>query len=174
MKRAILAIVGTISGLVLLLGFKSHPAGHGTAGAAGTAAGQSPGTGGGSPGTTTGGGSSGTRTVSGDAIDTRWGPVQVQVTLTDGKIMQVTALRLPDGNPRDREINNFAVPQLTQEALAAQSAQIDAVSGATYTSDGYVRSLQSALDRAGSRPSGARQPMTPAPGSGGTTEDDDQ
>jgi uncharacterized protein with FMN-binding domain len=72
------------------------------------------------------------------------------VTLTDGKITKVTALQLPDGNQRDREINDFAVPQLTQEALSAQSARIDAVSGATYTSDGYIRSLQSALDKAGS------------------------
>ncbi|OEV26774.1 FMN-binding protein, partial [Streptomyces nanshensis] len=57
------------------------------------------------------------------------------------------AVRLPDGNARDREIAASAVPQLTREALAAQSARIDAVSGATYTSDGYISSLQSALDR---------------------------
>jgi uncharacterized protein with FMN-binding domain len=147
MKRAILAIAGTISGLVLLLGFKTHPAGQATDGAADTSTGTTTGH---SPGTTTGGGSSGTRTVQGSTIDTRWGPVQVQVTLTDGKITKVTALQLPDGNQRDREINDFAVPQLTQETLSAQSARIDAVSGATYTSDGYIRSLQSALDKAGS------------------------
>ncbi len=138
MKRAILAIAGTVSGLVLLLGFKTHPAGDAT----GATTGQNP--------DTTTSGSSGTRTLRGSTIDTRWGPVQVRVTLTAGKITQVTAVRLPDGNPRDREINDFAVPQLTQEALSAQSARIDAVSGATYTSDGYVRSLQSALDKAGS------------------------
>jgi uncharacterized protein with FMN-binding domain len=146
MKRAILAIAGTISGLVLLLGFKTHPADH----AAGAVTGTGTTTTGRSPGTTSSGGSSGTRTLRGSTIDTRWGPVQVQVTLTDGKITKVTALQLPDGNPRDREINDFAVPQLTQEALSAQNARIDAVSGATYTSDGYIRSLQSALDKAGS------------------------
>jgi uncharacterized protein with FMN-binding domain len=147
MKRAILAIAGTISGLVLLLGFKTHPAarpGVTETSAGTTATGQRPGT----PGQNPSGGSSGTRTLTGDAIDTRWGPVQVRVTLTGGKITKVTALRLPDGNQRDREINDFAVPQLTQEALSAQSARIDSVSGATYTSDGYVRSLQSALDKA--------------------------
>jgi uncharacterized protein with FMN-binding domain len=138
MKRAILAIAGTISGLVLLLGFKTHPAGQ--AAATGTSAGTS--------GRSQSSGSAGTRTVTGSTVDTRWGPVQVQVTLTDGKITKVTALQLPDGNQRDREINDFAVPQLTQEALSAQSARIDSVSGATYTSDGYIQSLQSALDKA--------------------------
>ena len=168
MKRAILAIAGTISGLVLLLGFKTHPAGQATDGAAdtgaGTTTGQSPGSSGQSPGSsgqspgssgqghgsTAHGGSSGTRTVQGSTVETRWGPVQVEVTLTDGKITKVTALQLPDGNPRDLEINNFAVPQLVEETLSAQSARIDAVSGATYTSDGYIQSLQSALDAAGS------------------------
>lgn len=168
MKRAILAIAGTISGLVLLLGFKTHPAGQATDGAAdtgaGTTTGQSPGTteqspgssgqshgsSGQSHGSTAHGGSSGTRTVQGSTVETRWGPVQVEVTLTDGKITKVTALQLPDGNPRDLEINDFAVPQLVEETLSAQSARIDAVSGATYTSDGYIQSLQSALDAAGS------------------------
>jgi uncharacterized protein with FMN-binding domain len=70
------------------------------------------------------------------------------VTLTNGKITKVTALQLPSDRQRDVEIDNFAVPQLTQETLSAQSARIDSVSGATYTSDGYIRSLQSALDKA--------------------------
>jgi uncharacterized protein with FMN-binding domain len=147
MKRAILAIAGTISGLVLLLGFKTHPAGQAAGGVTGTGTGTTTGP---SPSAASSAGSSGTRTVQGSTIDTQWGPVQLQVTLTDGKITKVTALQLPDGNQRDREINDFAVPQLTQEALSAQSARIDAVSGATYTSDGYIRSLQSALDKAGS------------------------
>lgn len=147
MKRAILAIAGTVSGLVLLLGFKTHPAGQAAGGVTDTSTGTTTGP---SPSVTSSAGSSGTRTVQGSTIDTQWGPVQLQVTLTDGKITKVTALQLPDGNQRDREINDFAVPQLTQEALSAQSARIDAVSGATYTSDGYIRSLQSALDKAGS------------------------
>lgn len=155
MKRAILAIVGTVSGLVLLLGFKTHPAGQTAGQPIGQPIGGAPDTNSAptaqpSPETTTHGGSSGTRTVQGDTIDTRWGPVQLQLTLNDGKITKVAALQLPDGNPRDLEINGFAVPQLTQETLSAQSARIDSISGATYTSDGYIRSLQSALDKAGS------------------------
>ncbi|WP_446216081.1 FMN-binding protein [Micromonospora sp. IBHARD004] len=72
--------------------------------------------------------------------------MQVQITVSAGKITDVTALRVPDGNHRDQEINDYAVPILRQQALAAQSAQIDTVSGATVTSDGYRESLQSAID----------------------------
>jgi uncharacterized protein with FMN-binding domain len=60
----------------------------------------------------------------------------------------VTALQLPNDRQRDLEIDDFAIPQLTQETLSAQSARIDAVSGAIYTSEGYIQSLQSALDKA--------------------------
>jgi uncharacterized protein with FMN-binding domain len=87
--------------------------------------------------------------VDGDTVQTRYGPVQLRVTVTGGKITAVTAVQLPQDNPRDEEISGFAVPQLTQEVLAAQSAQVDTVSGATYTSEGYLQSLQSALDKAG-------------------------
>jgi uncharacterized protein with FMN-binding domain len=90
-----------------------------------------------------------TGSVTGTAADTRWGPVQVKVTLASGKITAVDVVEVPDSNGRDQEINADAVPQLVQETLQAQSAQIDMVSGATYTSDGYVTSLQSALDQAG-------------------------
>jgi uncharacterized protein with FMN-binding domain len=155
MKRAIFAIVGTVSGLILLLGFKTHPSPTAnTAGAlpvapsvpADPSASATPKGGNGKQA------SAGpkTRTVSGDTIQTRFGPVQIQLTLTDGKITKVTALQLPNDRQRDLEIDNFAVPQLTQETLSAQNAQIDAVSGATYTSQGYIQSLQSALDKAGS------------------------
>lgn len=98
---------------------------------------------------TGGSGSPTTRTVDGDTVQTQYGPVQLRITLTGGRLTKVTALQLPSDNPRDQEIAGFAVPQLTQEALAAQSAHIDAVSGATYTSAGYTQSLQSALDKAG-------------------------
>jgi uncharacterized protein with FMN-binding domain len=90
-----------------------------------------------------------TGTVTGTAADTRWGPVQVKVTLASGKITAVDVIQEPDSNGRDQEINADAVPQLVSETLQAQSTQIDMVSGATYTSDGYVQSLQSALDQAG-------------------------
>ena len=85
----------------------------------------------------------------GDSADTRWGPVQVQITVQDGKITAVTVPVYPDNNGRDQEINATAVPTLVQETLSAQSAKIDMVSGATVTSDGYLTSLQSALDKAG-------------------------
>ena len=77
------------------------------------------------------------------------GPVQVQLTVAAGKITDVSVVQYPNGNGRDQEINAYALPILVQETLDAQSAQIDMVSGATVTSDGYLQSLQSALDQAG-------------------------
>ncbi|MEU6244230.1 FMN-binding protein [Streptomyces sp. NPDC047024] len=94
------------------------------------------------------GATTGSRTVTGDTAQTRWGPVQVRVTLDNGRLTDVTAVRHPSENSRDQEINAFALPRLRAEALAAQSADIDTVSGATYTSTGYRQSLQSALDSA--------------------------
>jgi uncharacterized protein with FMN-binding domain len=70
------------------------------------------------------------------------------VTLSDGKITDVRALQYPDGNDRDQEINSYALPELHDQVLAAQSADIDGVSGATVTSLGYTQSLQAALDAA--------------------------
>lgn len=87
--------------------------------------------------------------VAGETADTQYGPVQVQVTMVGHRITDVTALQLPSGNQRSSEIAGFAAPELRKEALSAQSAHIDSVSGATYTSQGYITSLQSALDRAG-------------------------
>lgn len=90
----------------------------------------------------------GTRTVTGAAANTRYGPVQVQLTVTGGRITSANAIRYPSESGRDRQINSFAVPELNAAVLSAQSAGIDTVSGATYTSDGYRQSLQSALDAA--------------------------
>lgn len=87
-------------------------------------------------------------TVTGQLVQTRFGPVQVQVTIAGGKISDVTALQLPNDRQRSAEISQIVEPMLRSEALAAQSAQIDLVSGATYTSDAYAQSLQSALDQA--------------------------
>jgi uncharacterized protein with FMN-binding domain len=86
--------------------------------------------------------------VNGSVAQTRWGPVQVQVTIKSGRIVDVTTLEVPNGNFRDQEINSYAVPMLREEVLTAQSARIDTISGATVTSDGYVESLQAALDAA--------------------------
>jgi uncharacterized protein with FMN-binding domain len=95
------------------------------------------------------GSASGTTTYTGDVTQTRWGPVEVKITVTDGTITRVDVLQSPSGNGRDIEINDRALPVLVQETIDAQSAKIDMVSGATVTSDGYVGSLQSALDQAG-------------------------
>ncbi len=89
-----------------------------------------------------------TGTFTGDPVDTPYGTVQVAATLARGRITSVKVLQAPDHNGRDRQIASYALPRLTREALGAQSAHIDAVSGASYTSQGYVQSLQSALDRA--------------------------
>jgi uncharacterized protein with FMN-binding domain len=81
-------------------------------------------------------------------VQTRWGTVQVQITVANGKITKAQAIQYPNENPRDQEINAFAVPQLNAEVVSAQSGSIDAISGATVTSDGYIQSLQSAIDKA--------------------------
>lgn len=102
-------------------------------------------------GGTGGTGASGTArgtTVTGDSVPTQWGPVQVELTMVGGAITGVDVVQYPTGNPKDEEINSRALPVLVQETLEAQSADIDMVSGATVTSEGYVASLQSALDRA--------------------------
>jgi uncharacterized protein with FMN-binding domain len=93
-------------------------------------------------------GSAKTVTVNGTVAQTRWGPVQVQIKINNGKIVDVRTLQRPSGNSTDDEINAYAVPQLRTEVLTVQSASIDAVSGATVTSGGYVESLQAALDAA--------------------------
>ena len=175
MRRVILAICATAAGLVLLLSFKSHtqsapgtsPAaalGSPTPGSTGTAGTDASGDGAGAAsaaaapaasGAKSGTGTSGTaksgstKTVAGAAWPTIYGPVQVRVTVSGGKLTAVTATEYPTETPRDYQINSFAIPELNSEALAAGSAKIDSVSGATYTSGGYIGSLQSALDKAG-------------------------
>ncbi|MFE5405044.1 FMN-binding protein [Streptomyces sp. NPDC056580] len=147
-RRIVLASAATVSGMVLLLSLKPHAAPALAAGTpvpapAPTSSGSSV-----SPGSTKAP-AAGARTVTGDTVQTRWGPVRVRVTIQSGKLTDVTAVTYPTENPRDQEINGYAIPQLRREALAAQSADIDMVSGATYTSTGYKQSLQSALDSAG-------------------------
>jgi uncharacterized protein with FMN-binding domain len=79
---------------------------------------------------------------------TRYGNVQVQITVKNGKITSAEVLQVPWNDRHDQMINSAAVPVYNQEAVSAQSAQIDVVSGATYTWDGYTQSLQSAIDQA--------------------------
>jgi uncharacterized protein with FMN-binding domain len=146
LRRIVLASAATVSGMVLLLSLKPHSTPDVGLAVPAPSSSSSSGTSGGSGGSTT----TVSRTVTGDTIQTRWGPVQVKITVKSGKLTEVTAMQYPTDNPRDQEINSFALPRLRSEALQAQSADIDTVSGATYTSDGYRQSLQSALDSAGS------------------------
>ncbi|MGV9903977.1 FMN-binding protein, partial [Streptomyces sp. NPDC003388] len=113
----------------------------------GSGAGSGPGGGGGSasPGAR---GTAGTRTVTGRVAQTQYGPVQVRITVSGGRITQAAAVQAPKGGVSGQK-TALAVPRLNQEAVAAGNARIDAVSGATYTSTGYRQSLQSALDQAG-------------------------
>lgn len=100
---------------------------------------------------TTASGSSGTSTATtydGSVVSTRYGNVQVQITVEGGKITKSIVLQVPWNDRKDQEINSRAVPVLNAEVVQAQSANIDMVGGATYTSDGYVQSLQAALDQA--------------------------
>ena len=91
--------------------------------------------------------SSATRVITGSAVDTRYGAVQVKVTFSGTTITAVDTVQSPNGSGRDIEINDQALPILQQEVLSAQSANIDTVSGATYTSEGYIQSVQSAIDQ---------------------------
>ncbi len=86
------------------------------------------------------------KVINGSTVQTEYGPVQVQITVSAGKITAADAVQYPTAQRRDVQINRQAVPMLNAEVLATQSANIDAVSGASYTSDGYVQSLQAALD----------------------------
>ncbi len=151
MKRITFWFLSTLSVVVLLFGYDgshaatttaSPPAAISTDGSASTATDD-----GSTPSTTTPT-SSGTK-VTGSVAATQWGPVQVRLTVAGGRITTVDVLQQPSGNGKDTEINAYALPILVKETTAAQSADIDMVSGATVTSTGYLQSLQSALDSAG-------------------------
>ena len=88
-------------------------------------------------------------TFKGDTSQTRWGPVQVQITVADGKITDVTTLQYPNGDRRSMMISQQVIPWLQQEVLSAQSGSISSIGGATYTSNGFKNSLASALQKAG-------------------------
>ena len=176
MRRVVVGAMGTLSGLVLLFSYHTSLGGATSASGSTTAAGSegttstptptasssgsstSTGSSGSTPSTTSGSSSSsssssttssgGSGTYTGQSVDTRWGPVQVQITVENGKITAAQAVVYPQENPRDQEINAYAVPQLNSEVVKSQSGSIDAVSGATVTSDGYIQSLQSAIDQA--------------------------
>lgn len=141
MKRVIASVIVTAVGLVMLLGFKTHrvqpdaqpalPTTEPTITRSTTNA--ASGTGG---------------TYTGISATTRYGPVQVQITIAGSALTKVNVIDYPRSSSRDVSINKRAIPLLTAQALQAQSANIDGVSGASYTTDGFIHSLQSALDQA--------------------------
>ncbi|AXG82333.1 FMN-binding protein [Streptomyces paludis] len=160
LRRIMIGVAATASGVVLLLALK-QPGGTPLAGAGtGTQAGTGVAAAVGGAAGATGG-----QTVLGNAVDTQYGPVQVQITLEGGKIIKAEAVQAPNSDARSQSVTADAVPKLNQAAVAAQSAQVDTVSGASYTSKGYQESLQSALDKAGTG-GGADTETPPAQGDG--------
>ncbi len=135
MKRIAYWFLSTVTIVVLLFGYRTSTMGAVSGGDAVIAGSQSP------P-------SELAETVTGPSVQTEWGPVQVQITVADGRITDVQVLDYPSESPKDQQINGYALPILVDETLQAQSADIDMVSGATVTSVGYVQSLQAALDEA--------------------------
>ena len=159
MKRLILAVVGTIAGLIALLSFRTHagPAAVGSLPAAtlgpvpslvtpsprtGAAAGTGP-----SPPST----GPGAVTTLGQTVHTQFDTIQVRIVTAGGRIRSVAFAKLAGDEQLSDLINAQAGPLLLHRTLIAQSAHIDTVSGATYTSDAYRQSLQSALDKAAGR-----------------------
>jgi uncharacterized protein with FMN-binding domain len=176
MRRVAFAVLSTIAGLVGLLSFKTEATGSATASAAAVSTGQaatnssttsntSHGTSAGTSATKSNNTSANTSSnkatskatskaasgsYTGSVVQTQYGPVQVRITVTNGKVTAATAVEYPSNDPRSAQINAYAVPYLQQESVGATSANsVQMVSGATYTSEGYLQSLQSALDKAG-------------------------
>jgi uncharacterized protein with FMN-binding domain len=155
MRRITLWLFSTVAAVVLLFSYRTSTgsAGATTVAAAPviggtTGATPAPAPSASSSATSSAGTSSASKTYTGSVAQTRWGPVQVSITVSNGKITDLAVPTYPNGNGRDQEINAYALPILRTETLTAQSAHIDTVSGATVTSDGYLQSLQAALDAA--------------------------
>ena len=150
-RRAPLVLSATAVGLAATLGFHAHQAASPAtaSAAAASAAPVAAASSSSSSSSSTAKAKAKTTTVTGDAVATQYGDVQLKVTVAGGKITAITAVQLPGGDPKSSEISSYAEPLLTQSALSRQSADVDAVSGATYTSNGYRTALQSALDKAG-------------------------
>lgn len=169
MRRAVPVLVATGGVLVLLTRFHSSPAATGVAAGATKSAESTvpggptttlsallpvsptaPSTTTSTPrSTTTTTATDGTTVFDGPVATNKWGDVQLRVKLSGGTIVDVQALRLPGDNSHSAALSRDAAPKLRAEALQAQNAQIDLVSGATLTSESYIESLQGALDKAG-------------------------
>jgi uncharacterized protein with FMN-binding domain len=155
MRRAVIATAGTVVGLVVLLGYRSEGAvkgekvdiGSGTSTSTSTSAGAGAGSG---TGTTvpTAASSSSDHTYTGQDVFYRYGDIEVAVTLSGSRLVTVSVPQNDASSPYSQTVNSAAVPVLVKEAVAAQGVNFDVVSGATYTSDAFAQSLQSALDKA--------------------------
>jgi uncharacterized protein with FMN-binding domain len=149
LRRIVLGTAATVAGVVALLALKQPSGGQTVAApppgeAPPVAAATAP------PGAAgAAGAQGGSQTVTGDVVDTQYGPVQVSLTMSGGKITAAQAVKTPDSGPRSAQIAKDSIPKLNQQAVSA--AKVDTVSGATYTSEGYSASLQSALDKAGAQ-----------------------
>jgi uncharacterized protein with FMN-binding domain len=155
MKRTILSITATVLGLVALLSFKTpdtQVSGAQALPSAALPAGSATSSGPPAPTTTAATvppAAPAARTVLGTAVQTQYGVVQVTITLSGSTITNAGFARLTANDRRSQDINRQAAPILLQQTITAQSARIDGVSGASYTTQGYEQSLQSALDKAG-------------------------
>jgi hypothetical protein len=153
-RRSPIVLLTTAAGVAFVLAFNTQPAplaGTSTSTTATSSSGATAGSGGSGSGSGASGpgsqASTGPVTVVGTNQPNQYGDVQVQVAYSGGQITDVTALSLPSGDSRSQQISAIAGPQLASQAIATQSASIDGVSGATYTSTGYQASLQSAIDQ---------------------------
>jgi uncharacterized protein with FMN-binding domain len=166
MIKVVMALASTALGLALLLSFKAHLAGTPTSALAGVNSGSPSGAATGSGGGAGAGAKSPSKTratkrpkasarpagtsgtFTGDQADTPYGIMQVAAVISNGKLTDIKVLQETDGG-RSHQIDDSAIPVLKSQALSRHSAHIDVVSGATFTSQGYAQSLQSALDKAG-------------------------
>jgi len=159
MKRAVITIAATVAGTAGVLAYNpaaqtavdaatgttGRPGGQTAAPQPGAASSGSSGSGSSGSGSSSGSSASG-GVVTGDAFATRWGDVQVQVTFDGTKITGVSAVQLPNSDGHSMMLAQLAQQTLSQEVIQAQSANVDMVSGATFTSQAYLQSVQSALD----------------------------
>lgn len=167
MRRAPIVLTATVAGTAGVLAFHPHTPAVQSASASTSAASASTASNGAGGSSGSGGGSGSSGTATGDAVATPYGDAQVRVTVAKGKIAKIEALRLQGDDPRSVQISSSAEPVLRQEALSAQSAAVDAVSGATFTSASYAQSLQSALDKLGFKAADGARTTLQVPQGGG-------
>ncbi|NNN32409.1 FMN-binding protein [Streptomyces sp. S3(2020)] len=158
LRRVVLAGVATVSGIVVLLSLKPGTSATDASAAGDTAPQQSAA----AQESAQGGAQAATGTATGDAVDTQYGAIQVRITFVNNKITKAETVQQPKGGQSD-QITGNAVPKLNAATLAKQSAQIDTVSGATYTSEGYKKSLQSAIDKGNAAAAAGASSPSPSP-----------